>query len=169
MPNKEQIIAEINKIPMLGRSSQNIYATIEPYLLKYDREKMRKIIIDSVFYSTLEVELLEDIEAHLGLHTPAPVGGECICESFATVKGFHKNDCLNFKPQEKKCTCDPQLLANLGHGPRCPLDQQPSLKEAPKVPILYEPTGGPVSERDRILILEGFVQRITAYLRAQQN
>lgn len=78
MNNKEKIVAEINKIPMLGRWAEVVFAAIEPYLPKYDREEMRELFdkYSDGYVSTTMDSLLNKIERSLGLHTPAPVGGE---------------------------------------------------------------------------------------------
>lgn len=78
-PQEEKILDAIKAIPHRERSCQMIYKAIEPYLLKYDREKMYEAVVKGGYYKKPDFTLwdtLDIVEATLSLHTPAPVGGE---------------------------------------------------------------------------------------------
>lgn len=130
--------------------------------MKYDREKMREALY-ATFTANIVSLAIPIIEQTLGLHTPAPVGGEkrkCFCPE--NTLPDHYTFCPFYdKPQKKQCAidCAPD---DSGHRQHCPLYQQ-LLKEKMELPESINGENWSISE-----LIEGH-NRLLAHLRAQQN
>lgn len=118
--------------------------------MNYDREKLRDTLLNKRCESRgwLSNDILDVVETHLGLHTPAPVGGKEFLE----------------KPQEKKCMClDKGWVMQHGvhydHG--CPAFRKSPTPEA-RVEL---PQPGYYNHDDLVDIVNNLIR----YLRAQEN